>query len=157
MSVECPRCQQSNSTDKDNCTQCFLPLNPHHLSTFASNLQLQNRRIKEKEDEILLYENARMRILPEEVVSPELTRRIVYYKNHRFVLLDFFNVIWKKKAIIHFKLRPDKGLILCYLRKHPWSHLFLDFLEYLAVTLDWELKDITPVFGEHINLEAQIK
>lgn len=124
--IKCPRCNQSNTVAEKNCVQCFLPLNPHNLFTLASNLEMQRRRIEDKEDEILLYKDGKMRVYPKEVADEgSYSRRIVYYKNHQFVLLDFFNVVWNKKAVIHFKLRPDKGLILFYPRDHPKCDFFL--------------------------------
>lgn len=152
--IKCPRCKQANPLTKKNCIQCFLPLNTHRLFTFASNVEMQRRRIEDKEDEILLYEDEKMRLFPTKIADEgSYSRRIVYYQNHRFVLLDFFNVIWNRKAVIHFKLRPEKSLILVYPRKHAKCDFFLEILDYLATSLNWELKDIREIFDREMELE----
>lgn len=157
-SIECPRCEHLNSLDNENCRSCFLPLNPFHLQTYSKNLKLQLDRIKDKENDSLLYEDKRIRVYPKEKDrNRQYSERIVYYKKRKFVLLDFFHAIWKKKAVIHFKIRPEKTLILYYPREHPWTNFFVELLEYFALMLGFELVDMREVFDKNMELEQKSK
>lgn len=153
MKIKCPRCNSMNRKKDHLCRECRLPLKAHKLSLYASNIQMQWDRIEEDKSE-LLYEDSKIRLFPSDKADEyEYTKRIVYYKKQRFVLLDFINIVHKKKAIIHFKIRPEKGIILFYRREHKLSNLFMEVLENIAETFDWNLKDITKTFEHDTELE----
>lgn len=155
--LKCPQCSTPFDEKIFVCTQCKLPLQFHKLFQYAKNLSMQWDRIL-YEDSLLLYEDELLRVSPKPLPQDEASsQRIVYYKNHRFVLLDFSTLIWKNKAIIHFKLRPEKGLILVYPREHPMANLFLEVLEIFAEDLEWELKDMRDVFDVQTSLEENIE
>jgi len=157
MKIKCPRCNSMNRKKDHVCLECRLPLKAYKLSLYASNIQMQWDRIEEDKS-TLLYADSKVRLFPASKADGQhYVKRIVYYKNQRFVLLNFINIIYGKKAIIHFKIRPDKGIILVYKREHKLSDLFLKILENVAETFDWVLKDITETFEHDIKLQKMVE
>ena len=103
--IKCPRCKSENRKKDHICKECRLPLKAHKLSQYALNIEMQWDRIKEDKSE-LLYEDSGLRLFPSSKADDQqYDKHIVYYKNERFTLYDFVNIIHKKKAIIHFKIR----------------------------------------------------
>lgn len=155
--IKCPRCDSKNSQKEHSCLECGLPLRSNKLAQYAANIQMQWNRLEEDNSD-LLYEDSQLRVYPSSKTEEhKQTKRIVYYKKERFVLLGFTNIIHKKKAVIHFKLRPEKGILLFYNREHRLSDLFMDVLESIAEAFDWELEDITKTFERHTKLENAVK
>lgn len=155
--IKCPRCKSENRKKDHICKECRLPLKSYNLSQYALNIEMQWDRIKEDKSE-LLYEDSKLRLLPSSTVDNQYyTKHIVYYKNERFVLLDFVNIIHKKKAIIHFRIRLEKGIIIFYKRNHKLSDLFFSLLEGIAETLDLKLVDITETLDHNKKLQKMVE
>lgn len=150
----CPRCETKFELGSVSCDTCGLPLYPLKLAEYSANIEMQINRLGDADD--VLFHDKYIRVVPENYAEGA-DETIVYHKGHRFKLLDFLTIRRGARPIIYAKIRAEKGLILYYPTKHPYSDLFLEFLAYLGESLGWIIKDVSEAFNHHSEIEDKLE